>query len=190
MNIAVTIQSPPAATYQDVLDAPDNMIAEIVYGQLSLQPRPSSPHVMVSSILGSKLGGPFHYDDDGPGGWIILDEPELHLGDHIVVPDLAGWRRARMPQMPEVPYFTLAPDWVCEVLSPSTMRHDRIEKRQIYAEAGVEHLWHVDPTERTLEAFHLQGENWMLTHARSDDDTCDVPPFEAAPFNLGVLWSR
>lgn len=189
MNIAVQIKTPPA-TYQDIIDAPENMVAEIIYGHLSLQPQPASPHQRVTSVLGGKVGDPFDYGDNGPGGWVILDEPEVHLGDNVVVPDLAGWRRERMPHMPETPFFTLAPDWACEVLSPSTMRHDRIEKRQIYAEAGVEFLWHIDPTEKTLEAFRLQDGNWVLTHVRSDDNTCDVPPFEAAPFNLGVLWSR
>lgn len=189
MNIAVTVKTPPA-TYQDVLDAPENMVAEIVYGQLSLQPRPASPHAMVISAMGVKLGGPFSFDEGGPGGWVILVEPELHLGDHVVVPDLAGWRRERMPQMPEAPYFTLAPDWCCEVLSPSTAALDRVEKRQIYAGAGVQYLWLVDPATKILEGFVLQDEKWVLTHVRKDDDTCDVPPFEAAPFGLGVLWSR
>ena len=189
MNIAVKVQNPPA-TYQDVLDAPENMRAEIIYGQLNLQPQPASPHQRVTSVLGGKLGDPFDFGDDGPGGWVILDEPELHLGDNIVVPDLAGWRRARMPVMPEAPYFTLAPDWVCEVLSPSTMRRDRVEKRLVYADAGVQHLWHIDPAAKTLEAYELRDGNWVLTHVRSGDDTCDVPPFDAAPFSLGALWSR
>jgi len=189
MNIAVKVQTPPA-TYQDVLDAPENVRAEIIYGQLSMQPRPNSSHAMVSTALGTKIGGPFQFDDDGPGGWVILVEPELHLGDNVVVPDLAGWRRTRMPEMPEAPFFTLAPDWVCEVLSPSTMRHDRVEKRQIYAEAEVQHLWHIDPAAKTLEAYKLTESSWLLTHVRSENDTCDVPPFEAAPFNLDVLWSR
>lgn len=188
MNISIQIKSPPA-TYQDVLDAPGNMVAEIIYGQLSLQPRPSPKHSLASSALGAKIGGPFSFDEGGPGGWIILDEPELHLSEHVVVPDLAGWRRERMSQLPETPYFTLAPDWVCEVLSPSTMRNDRIEKRQIYADASVAHLWHIDPVATTLEAFVLMDGNWTLTHVRSNDDTCDVPPFEAAPFVLSALWS-
>lgn len=189
MNIAVKIQNPPA-TYQDVLDAPENMIAEIIYGQLSVHPRPVFQHARAASALGSKIGGPFDYDDGGPGGWVILDEPERHLDGNVVVPDLAGWRRERMPQMPEVAKTSLASDWVCEVLSPSTMRHDRVEKRQIYADAGVEYLWHIDPAAKTLEAYELREDSWLLTHVRSEDDTCDVPPFEVAPFNLGVLWSR
>ncbi len=189
MNIAVKIQNPPA-TYQDVLDAPENMVAEIIYGKLNIHPHPAFQYTRARSVLGSKIGGPFDYDDEGPRGWAILNKPEVHIDGNIVVPDLTGWRRERMPVMPEVPYFTLAPDWICEVLSPSTMRHDRVEKRQIYADAKVTYLWHIDPDAKTLEAYELSGDSWLLTHVRSEDNTCDVPPFEAAPFNLGVLWSR
>jgi hypothetical protein len=86
-----------------------------------------------------------------------LDEPELHFGEHVVVPDLAGWRRERMRAMPRQAFFTLAPDWVCEVLSPSTERADRGRKLRIYAEAGVAHVWFLKPADRTLEVLRLRG---------------------------------
>jgi Uma2 family endonuclease len=128
------------ATYDDVLAAPAHVVAEVVNGVLHTQPRPAPPHSLASSRLGGELMGPFDRGKGGPGGRLILDEPELHLGEHIVVPDLGGWRRARMPRVPrEVAFFTLAPDWICEVVSPSTQAFDRGDKLDVYARAGVAH---------------------------------------------------
>lgn len=141
------------AAYQDVLDAPEHMVAEIIGGALHLHPRPRSRHARVSFALGRQVGGPFDYDPGGPGGWWILDEPELHLGPDVLVPDLAGWRRERMPVLEDVPYFEMAPDWVCEVLSPATRARDRGPKRDLYGARGVGHLWLVDPEDRQVGAF-------------------------------------
>jgi Uma2 family endonuclease len=187
MNEHVTAARRPA-TYQDVLDAPPHMVAELVRGALHLQPRPASPHAHAASALGIKLGNPFRYGEGGPGGWWILDEPELHLGEDVLVPDLAGWRRARMPAFPSVAFFELAPDWACEVLSPGTRRLDLTEKREIYGAAGVGHLWLVDPLARTLEAFALRGGAWVLAGAVADDAEVRLPPFEAVGFPLAALW--
>ena len=144
---AATLRSRRRATYRDVLEAPPHKVAEIVAGTLHTNPRPAPRHAHASSALGAKIGDPFGYGG-GPGGWWILDEPELHLGEDILVPDIAGWRRERMPDLPDTPYFPLAPDWVCEVLSPSTRDLDRHGKRPIYAREGVNHLWFVDPAAR------------------------------------------
>ena len=176
------------ATYQDVLDAPAHRVAEIVDGTLHTHPRPAMPHARASSGLEVKIGGPFDYDSDGPGGWWIIFEPELHLGDDILVPDLAGWRRERMPEYPETAYVTLAPDWVCEVLSASTRKHDLCGKRPIYAREGVAHLWLVDPVDRTLEAFELRDGQWVLIATAADDDPVSFRPFDAITFSLGDLW--
>ena len=178
----------PRATYQDVLDAPPHRVAEIVDGTLHTHPRPAAPHARASSSLGVKIGGPFDYDTDGPGGWWIIDEPELHFGEDILVPDLAGWRRERMPEYPDTAYFTLAPDWVCEVLSPSTRRLDLHGKRPVYAREGVEYLWLVDPTGRALEAFELRDGQWVLIGNAKDDEPVSIPPFDAITFSLGDLW--
>ena len=180
--------APRRATYQDVLDAPPDMVAEVVGGTLRTQPRPAALHARASSGLGAKIGGPFDYDRDGPGGWWIIDEPELHLGDDILVPDLAGWRRERMPEYPDMAYFTLAPDWVCEVLSPSTRALDQGEKRMIYAREEVYHLWFVDPDIRTLEVFELSGRRWILVDTLTGDAAVSLPPFEEISFSLGDLW--
>ncbi len=177
------------ATYQDVLDAPEHMVAEIVHGTLHLQPRPASPHARATSALGGRIGGPFDFGDGGPGGWWIIDEPELHFGDDVVVPDLAGWRRERMPAFPDVPWFDLAPDWACEVLSPSTRRLDLTGKREVYGREGIGHLWFVDPLARTLEAFELREGAWVLKGALSNDDPVRLQPFEAVEWPLGALWA-
>ena len=144
------------ATYQDVLDAPPNKVAEVIAGTLHTHPRPAMRHARASSGIGAKIAPPFDFGDGGPGGWWIIFEPELHLGEDIVVPDLAGWRRETMPEYPDAAYCTIVPDWVCEVLSPSTRRLDLNEKRALYAREGVGHLWFVDPDARTLEAFALR----------------------------------
>ena len=176
------------ATYQDVLDAPPNMVAELIRGALHLQPRPASRHALAGTALGTKVGNPFHHGEGGPGGWWIVFEPELHLGDNVLVPDLAGWRRERMPEFPDAPWFGLEPDWVCEVLSPGTRRLDLTAKREIYGGAGVGHLWFVDPVARTLEAFELRGGVWALVAALKDDAEVRVAPFDAVGFSLAALW--
>ena len=177
------------ATYQDVLDAPAHQVAEIINGTLHTHPRPAPARTLASSALGNDLGNPFQFGRGGPGGWWILDEPELHLGDEILVPDLAGWRRERMPELPDTAYFTLAPDWACEVLSASTRRVDLQEKRPAYAREGVAYLWLVDPTDRTLEAFELREGEWVLIACAKDDEPVSIRPFDAITFSLGDLWA-
>ena len=176
------------ATYQDVLDAPPHRVAEIVDGTLHTHPRPAIPHARASSSLGVKIGGPFDNDPGGPGGWWIVFEPELHFDEDILVPDLAGWRRERMPKLPDAAYITLAPDWVCEVLSPSTRKLDLCGKRPVYAREDVAHLWLVDPTDRTLEAFELREGQWTLIATAADADPVGIPPFDAVTFSLADLW--
>ena len=190
MSTAAQRDSAPErrATYQDVLDAPPHRVAEIVDGVLYTSPRPAMPHALATSSLGNDLSNPFQFGRGGPGGWWIIFEPELHFGEDILVPDLAGWRRERMADFPDGAYSTLAPDWVCEVLSPSTRRLDLLGKRPIYAREGVAHMWVVDPKDRTLEAFELRDEQWVLIATAKDDDPVRIRPFEAVTFSLGDLW--
>ena len=180
--------APRRATYQDVLDAPAHRVAEIVDGTLYTHPRPASLHALASSALQGDLSSAFRLGRGGPGGWWIIFEPELHLGDDVLVPDIAGWRRERMAKFPDTAYFTLPPDWVCEVLSVSTRKHDLCGKRPIYAREGVAHLWLVDPVDRTLEAFELRDGQWVLVATVADDDPVCVRPFDAITFSLGNLW--
>ena len=177
------------ATYADVLAAPAHMVAEIIGGELVLSPRPAGPHASVTSALSGELGPPFGRGRGGPGGWVLLYEPELHFGDEVVVPDLAGWRRERMPLVPDVPYFELAPDWVCEVLSPSTERHDRADKLAIYAGASVGHAWLVNPRNRTLEVMRRQERQWLQVGVFRDDARVRAEPFDAIELELGALWA-
>lgn len=180
------------ATYEDVLAAPAHQVAEVLNGVLHTHPRPRLRHARASSILGEELGPAFGRGRGGPGGWLILDEPELHLGSEpdILVPDLAGWRRTRMPEMPDEPYATLAPDWVCEVLSESTEAVDRSEKLPIYAREKVEHAWLVDPVIKTLEVLRLAGDGWRIVGTWSGDARERAEPFDAIELELGALWMR
>lgn len=177
------------ATYQDVLDAPPHKVAEIINGKLHVSPRPALPHATVASVLGGELLPPFHRGRGGPGGWIILDEPELHLGDDILVPDLAGWRRERLPAIDQAAYLSLAPDWLCEVLSRSTEKVDRAEKLPSYAAAGVGHVWLLSPTLRTLEVLRLQDGKWLTVAVHRDDQRFRAEPFEALELELATLWA-
>ncbi|MBI5489611.1 MAG: Uma2 family endonuclease [Deltaproteobacteria bacterium] len=180
------------ATYQDVLDAPSHMVAEVLDGVLHVHPRPAFPHALAHSALGGQLGQAFWWGRGGPGGWIILDEPELHLGSEpdIVVPDLAGWRNERLPVVPRAAFVTLAPDWVCEVISPSTADVDRAEKVPIYARERVAHVWLLDPLLRTLEVLRLDGPTYRLVATWRGDATVRAEPFDAIELDLGVLWAR
>lgn len=179
-----------AATYQDVLDAPDHFVAEIVDGDLYLTPRPSWAHAGATSALGGELYNPFHRGRGGPGGWMIVFEPELHFDPDIVVPDLAGWRRERLPPTGDVPYLTLAPDWLCETLSPSTEALDRTRKLKIYARAGVQHVWLVSARTRMLEGLRRVDDAWLLVATFAEHDRVRVEPFEALELELATLWSN
>jgi Uma2 family endonuclease len=177
------------ATYQDVIDSPPYKVAEIINGELRLSSRPGGPATAVASTLGQELGPPFRRGRDGGGGWMILDEPELHLGDEIVVPDLAGWRRERLPIAPDAAFFTVPPDWTCEVLSRSTEKTDRAEKMPLYAAFGVSYAWLVHPRRRTLEAFRLNDGRWLAIAVYKDAEHARIEPFDAIELDLAVLWA-
>ena len=175
---------------------PGHLVAEIVGGVLHTMPRPARRHTIAASNLGEELGPPFKRGRGGPGGWVILDEPELHLGSgpDILVPDLAGWRRERMPDAvgddDAPPFFDLSPDWVCEVLSPRTEGFDRGEKVPIYARESVRHVWLVDPIEQTLEVFALDVERYALLAVHHGEIRVRAEPFDAIELDLAILWSR
>ena len=194
-------ESPRRATYQDVLDAPAHRVAEIITGTLNLSPRPTPREARSTMRPRGVLAG---FDepqggrnrdagrkDDGESPdrhWWIIREPELHLTEDIVVPDWVGWRRERMPELPETAYVTLRPDWVCEILSDSRRRLELSHKRTVYAREGVEHLWLVDLAARTLEAFELREGEWTLVASAKDDEQVRIRPFEAIKASLGGLW--
>lgn len=175
------------ATWDDLLALPDHVVGEILGGELLVSPRPRGRHAFVASGLGHFVGGPFTYGP-GPGGWWILDEPEVHLGDDVLVPDLAGWRRERVPVYPGKERMSVPPDWVCEVLSPSTHRIDRLRKMPILHGAGVGHLWLVDPDVRTLEVYRREPGGWLRTAMYADDEVVRAEPFDAIELDLGRWW--
>jgi Uma2 family endonuclease len=193
--MSLPAEKPRRATYADLEAVPPHKVAEILDGVLHVFPRPAPRHAHAASVLGMEIGFPFGRGKGGPGGWRILIEPELHFGPEddmdVVVPDLAGWRLERMPVLPRTAYFTVAPDWICEVLSPSTETVDRAEKMPIYAREGVRHVWLVRPASRTLEVCRLVADGMyglLATHAR--DAIVRAEPFQEVGFELGALWAE
>ena len=179
-------------TYADIEALPEGMTGEILAGELVVSPRPAARHARSGNVLAHCLGGPFDIDDDGPGGWWILSEPELHLDADalypVVVPDLAGWHRHRLDSLEDIVAFTVVPDWICEILSPSTALRDRKQKLPFYGRAGVRHVWLVDPTLRTLEVFRFETGAWRVVSIFSGDDRVRAEPFDAVELALGKLW--
>lgn len=178
------------ATYEDLLKVPSHLVAEIIDGELITSPRPALPHALAGSALGGEIMGPFQFGRGGPGGWWILDEPELHLHGDIVVPDLAGWRRERMPSIPNAPFVEIAPDWVCEIVSPGTEADDRNRKMPIYARERVPNAWIINPLSRALESYALEKGRWTLLGTFNGGATVRVVPFDAIEIDLIVLWAE
>ena len=177
------------ATYADLQSVPENFVAEILGGELYASPRPVFAHAAVASALDVLLGGPFRFGINGPGGWLIVAEPELHLAADVLVPDLAGWRSERISAQPYAAYPTLAPDWVCEVLSPSTESIDRNKKLKIYAREHVGHAWLIDPLLRTLEVLRPPGNDWTLLAKHQGGERVHAEPFQAIALELSRVWS-
>jgi Uma2 family endonuclease len=176
------------ATYEDIEALPVGWVGELIEHELVALPRPATRHLRVTSRLGMLLGVAFDLGQQGPGGWWFLDEPELHFGYNVLVPDLAGWRRDRVPEPPSAPWLTVAPDWICEVLSPRTWAVDRARKMPLYYREGVGHAWLIDPARRTLEVYRSGIGSWERTHIFEGNGTVRVEPFEAVPLELGLLW--
>ena len=180
-----------AATYEDLYKIPENMTGEIIDGELVVSPRPSPEHSNAVSSLGGEIIPPYRFGRRGPGGWIILFEPEIRFSEKdLVVPDLAGWRKERFPGWPRENWFSDAPDWVCEILSPSTARNDRIVKMATYAQHEVQHLWLIDPRDKTLEVFRLLSGQWVRLGGFAENDKVKAEPFREVEIELGSLWTE
>ena len=186
------LPKPTQDLYAELCDLPPHVTGEIIGGKLYTQPRPAGPHAVSGSALGMDIGAAFQRGKGGPGGWWIIDEPEIHFVRDVVVcvPDIAGWRKERMPKIPKGHRFEIAPDWACEVLSPSTGKKDRVVKMPVYAQFGVSFLWLVHPLDRTLEAFALHEGCWTVIGLFQDDETVQVAPFAELALNLGDLWAE
>lgn len=178
----------PRATYEDLTRVPDTMVAELIDGEVYAWPRPSGPHTNAASVLGMIIGSAFQLGTTGPGGWWIQDEPELHLSEHVLVPDLAGWRRERMPQIPEDHIYSIPPDWACEVLSHSTAKIDRVRKLPIYARHGVAYAWLVDVQQQFLEVKRLVNGVWNDIAVFTAGDVVRAEPFDAIEIDMTPVW--
>jgi Uma2 family endonuclease len=178
------------ATYDDLERIPDSFVAEIAGGELHASPRPAFPHADAGTALGGLIVPPFGWGRGGPGGWWIVDEPELHLGSDVLVPDCAGWRRVRVPRRPDTPYCAVAPDWLCEIVSPSTAAFDRVNKLAIYARERVLHAWLIDPIARTLEVLELQAGHWSIVATHSGGELVRAAPFDAVELELARFWGE
>jgi Uma2 family endonuclease len=177
------------ATYEDLYSIPENMTGEIIDGELIVTPRPARRHLHAASALGGEILPPYQWGrGGGPGGWIIYDEPELHLASDVLVPDLAGWRKERLSILPEEHRFTIPPDWVCEILSPGTARNDRLKKMRIYAQHEVQFAWLIDPMLKMLEAYQLESERWVVLGVYAENDKVRTEPFQDIEIELGGLW--
>lgn len=177
------------ATYEDLKRVPDIMVAEMAGGELYAFPRPAFPHANLATVINVLIGGAYHLGRGGPGGWLILFEPELHFGRDVMVPDFAGWRRTRLPAVPNVPWLTLAPDWACELLSPSTAAFDRKQKLQIYAREGIPWMWLIDPATRTLEILRLDEDRWTVWGVHEGCDVVRAEPFTEIELDLSIFWA-
>ena len=178
------------ATYKDLYGIPENMTGQIIDGDLVVTPRPSTRHSYVASSLGAEIVPQYRFSrsGEGPGGWIILFEHELMLGEHLLVPDFSGWRKERFPGVPNENWISIPPDWVCEILSPSTARLDRVRKSPIYAQHEIPYLWLIDPNEKTLELFRLHAGKWLMLAAFAENDKVRAEPFQEVEIDLANLW--
>jgi Uma2 family endonuclease len=177
------------ATYDDLYSIPENMTGEIINGELIVTPRPSPKHVYTTSTLGMKVGSRYQFGEGGgPGGWVILVEPEVRLGEETVVPDLAGWKKERYPRAVETNWISIPPDWACEVLSPGTMRTDKIKKMPLYGRHDVGYIWLIDPIAKTLEVFRLEARRWVVASVHAEDDRVRAEPFQEIEFSLNDIW--
>jgi Uma2 family endonuclease len=179
------------ATWEELLATPDDgRIYEVLAGNLEAQPRPRPSHGRTQALLAGELSGPFDRGRGGPGGWWLVIEPDVELDAHnIVAPDIAGWRRERMPVFTDERPIAVRPDWICEVVSPSNRRRDRGPKADLYQRVGVPHYWILDSEERTLEAFENRSAAWVRLGAWSDGDSARIPPFDAISLEVGGLFT-
>lgn len=177
------------ASYEDLYRIPENMTGEIIAGELIVTPRPSRKHGYAATALGAKVTTGYQLGEGGgPGGWVIIIEPEIRFGEDFIVPDLAGWRRERFPASEEHNWISIAPDWVCEILSPHTARLDKHGKMKVYSHHGVPHLWLIDPLNRTFDVFRLQSGQWVVLGFYTDDDRVRAEPFSEIEIDLKILW--
>lgn len=177
------------AAYEDLFHIPENMTGEIIAGELHVTPRPPRKHGLTATALGGALTPPYYFGTGGgPGGWVFIFEAEIGLGEDILVPDLAGWRKERFPEEEDHNWISVPPDWICEVLSPGTFRKDKVKKMPVYALHAVQFFWLIDPMARTLDVFRLESGKWVVAGLYAEDDKVRAEPFPEAEIDLRFLW--
>jgi Uma2 family endonuclease len=187
--VSTTKPSPKAPTLADLDALPPGIVGEIIEGVLYTMTKPRMRHQRATLRIGSGVGDPFDMGRGGPGGWWIVPEPGIELpSTPEISPDVAGWRRERMPEMPVDEPIRLVPDWVCEILSPTTRRHDMLRKQPYYARVGVAFLWLVDIDARVLTAHRLESSGWHIIGTYSDETEVRIAPFDAVPLNVTDWW--
>jgi Uma2 family endonuclease len=175
----MAVPAPTRDLYAAIERLPEGVVGEIIDGQLHTHPRPAARHARSATVLSAALVGVYDQGWNGPGGWKILFEPEIHFrrNAEVLVPDIAAWRRERLPELPEDQRFEVVPDWVCEVLSPTTANTDRELKMRIYAHYGVPYAWLVDPRAKRIEAYALETGEWRHVATISGDESIRAAPF-------------
>ncbi|MFH1115417.1 MAG: Uma2 family endonuclease [Pseudomonadota bacterium] len=177
------------ASYEDLYGIDENAIGQIIDGELIVSPRPSRGHSFAANVLTTEVTSSYQFGGSrGPGGWIILIEPEIKMGEDILVPDLAGWKEDRLPREEKTNWISVSPDWVCEIVSESSIRVDRIKKMSIYAREGIPYFWLINPRDHTLEVFRLESGRWTVLGTFADDDKVRAEPFQEVEIELGRLW--
>jgi len=175
--------------YKDLYKIPENMTGEIINGELVVTPRPSRKHGYSTTALGAAVVPSYQFGRGGGlGGWVIIIEPEIGFGENIMVPDIAGWKEDRYPEEEPHNWISVVPDWICEVLSPNTLRVDKVRKMPIYARHGVPYFWLIDPAAETLDVFRLASGQWTLLGTYVEDDKVRAEPFGEIEINLSDLW--
>lgn len=179
-----------APTLADLDALPSHIKGEIIEGVLYTMTRPRGRHQRTGLAIGGELRGPFDLGRNGPGGWWILPEPGIELPNTPEIsPDLAGWRRERLPTLPDDGPLRVVPDWVCEILSPSTRRHDLLVKKPYYARIGVGHHWLIDLAAQTLTSYRLEGTRWVELAVYGDEREVRIEPFADVALDVAAWWT-
>jgi Uma2 family endonuclease len=187
--MSMTKPSPRVPTLADLDALPAGIVGEIIEGVLYTMTKPRAPHQRTTRTIGGRVGDPFDHGRGGPGGWWILTDPGIELPNTPeIAPDVAGWRRERMPTLPVNESIRVVPEWVCEILSPTTRRHDMLRKQPYYAKVGVPFLWLVDLDARVLTTYLLEGNAWRVSGTYSDETEARIEPFDAVPLNVADWW--
>ena len=180
----------PTTTVDEWLREPAEKRYELIDGDLIEKAAPDFSHGSAQAGLIAHLHPWFHQRDGGdrPGGWWIASEVDVVLDDNGFRPDIAGWRRERVPEMPKTRPVRVRPDWICEIVSESNATTDTIKKLRRYHQAGVPHYWLLDPATRTLAVYRHAAEGYQSVLVAEAGETARAEPFEAIELRIAALF--